>query len=106
MKNCIKIVSVSQRAQLLFIAVNEILYKSLYVYDNIYIMRQLIIINHSISKGIHNDLKQRPCENGNGKIETSCLIWNITITTMAASCSLVCCGEESDSEKAVIGDYV
>lgn len=25
---------------------------------------------------------------------------------MAASCTLVCCGEERDDDKAVIGDYI
>lgn len=38
--------------------------------------------------------------------ELSCLTRKLMTTTMAASCSLVCCGEERDSDKAVIGDFL
>lgn len=37
--------------------------------------------------------------------EGSSLVSRELTTTMAASCSLVCCGEERSSDKAVIGDY-
>ena len=38
--------------------------------------------------------------------EFSCFTRKLMTTTMAASCSLVCCGEERGSDKAVIGDFL